>query len=402
MMPRGKDMAKIGDERHPKPRTDKKVLFLPFDGGAVGGVARVVSDLGHEFQARGWLVRIALPHTHADLARWYRAEGVIAEAHPAVSGISGRRGFHEMRALTRFIQESKSDVVNLHCGGSNIPIKEVVAIRLAGRHRCVVTIHEPEYAGTARRKRWLTRIAGRLVDTIVCGTSAARMSALASGAQASKTVVIPYGVGSPINPPTRAEARARLSLPAEAFVIGSVARLMPYKGIADLITACSRLDDPKRSLQIIIAGTGPERQALENLATSRLSNCVSFLGRVSDPADLYAASDVFVLPSHWEGFGLVYIEAAFHGVPSIGARVGGVPEAIVDGETGLLVPVGDIGALATAIQRLRDDTILRVRLGEAARVRARTEFTSTRMATLYMQVFESLIAPQLSVIGAER
>ncbi|MCL6498623.1 MAG: glycosyltransferase, partial [Firmicutes bacterium] len=87
-----------------------------------------------------------------------------------------------------------------------------------------------------------------------------------------------------------------------------------------------------------------------------LSGAVSafLVGRVADTADVYAAADVFALSSYLEGFGLVYIEAALHGVPSIGAAVGAVPETIRDGETGLLVPPGDRAALAGAIGRLRD------------------------------------------------
>jgi glycosyltransferase involved in cell wall biosynthesis len=108
---------------------------------------------------------------------------------------------------------------------------------------------------------------------------------------------------------------------------------------------------------------------------------------VPDTADLYAASDLFALPSYLEGFGLVYVEAAFHGVPSIGADMGGTREAILDGETGLLVPPGDRAALAGAIQRLRDDAVLRRRFGAAARARARARFAPARMADEYAAVF---------------
>jgi glycosyltransferase involved in cell wall biosynthesis len=98
---------------------------------------------------------------------------------------------------------------------------------------------------------------------------------------------------------------------------------------------------------------------------------------------LLAAADVFVLPSRIEGFGLVYIEAAMHGVPSVGCAVGGVPEAIADGVTGLLVPPGDVDALRDAIVNLRTHPEWRARLGATARTRALTEFTDHRMYQCY-------------------
>ena len=118
----------------------------------------------------------------------------------------------------------------------------------------------------------------------------------------------------------------------------------------------------------------------------RLSCRAQFLGRVADTTDAYAAADLFVMPSREEGFGLVYIEAAFHGVPSIGCRVGGVPVAIHEGKTGLLIEPGDTGALSAAIQQLRCDEGLRLRMGSAARERALAEFTEATMAQRYEQV----------------
>jgi glycosyltransferase involved in cell wall biosynthesis len=111
-----------------------------------------------------------------------------------------------------------------------------------------------------------------------------------------------------------------------------------------------------------------------------------FLGRVPDTTDVYAASDLFVLPSHLEGFGLVFIEAAFHGVPSIGTNVGGVPYAIEDGKTGMLVPVKDDAAFAASIKKLWDHAALRQQMGEAARARACSEFTEARMAERYAAI----------------
>ena len=135
----------------------------------------------------------------------------------------------------------------------------------------------------------------------------------------------------------------------------------------------------------LIAGAGPDRVEFEAMANQLPDGHTRFLGRVSDDdvQVLLSASDVFAMPSHMEGFGVVYVEAAFYGVPSIGCDVGGVPYAISAGVTGLLIPVGDVQALAGAIQALSSDPALRLKLGEAASARALAEFTDDVMAQQY-------------------
>jgi glycosyltransferase involved in cell wall biosynthesis len=206
---------------------------------------------------------------------------------------------------------------------------------------------------------------------------------------ASKVHLIPCGVPVPQTPRSREEARARLGLPPTAFIVGCVTRLVAYKGLDELIEAAARVPDPRGELVVAIAGDGPERARLEILAAERLGKRGVILGHVPDVDDFYASCDVFAMPSHMEGFGLVYVEAALHGVPSIGADVGGVPDVIEDGKTGLLVPVGDIDAICRALQRLRDDPAFRHCLGQAARQRGHAEFTETRMADRFEAVFRN-------------
>ncbi len=239
------------------------------------------------------------------------------------------------------------------------------------------------------RKRAMTRLAALLTHAVTVNSRAMRDILLEAGVPARKIHMLPPGVQVPTDLPDRDEARARLGLPVDAFVVGCVARLAPHKGVGDLIKAAARVPDPGGHLRVAVAGDGPERVALETLGVACLGARAVFLGRVPDIQDVYAAADMFALPSHMEGFGLVYIEAAFHGVASVGARAGGVPDVILDGETGLLVPPGDPDALAAALARLHDDPALRRRLGEAARTRAYAEFTEERMADRYASLFKS-------------
>jgi glycosyltransferase involved in cell wall biosynthesis len=103
-------------------------------------------------------------------------------------------------------------------------------------------------------------------------------------------------------------------------------------------------------------------------------------------APVYASSDIFVLPSEDEGFGLVFLEAAAYGLPSIGTHVGGIPEAVLDNVTGLLVPPGDSVALTAAITRLVRDADLRSRLGRAGMARAAEEFGEARLGAAYLRL----------------
>jgi phosphatidyl-myo-inositol dimannoside synthase len=164
-------------------------------------------------------------------------------------------------------------------------------------------------------------------------------------------------------------------------VLLSVARLAPsekYKGLGDVIRSLSRVRQAIPDVRYVIVGGGDDRERLADIARAEgVSEIVEFRGRVS-PADLFQAyrdADVFVLPSAKEGFGIVYLEAAAFGKPSIAARSGGSPEVVLDRKTGLLVEFGDAdGIAAAAIDLLRDPTLLEM-LGSRARHRLLEDFT---------------------------
>lgn len=372
-------------------RKQKKVLFLT-TADNIGGMERVVCSLARQFAGRGWPVQTVFPEggNRDALLEWCRAQGVDAQTSPALLNAAAAHTRQDMRRLTKFVRQAHPAIVNLHYGDNAISLKDVLAVRMAGRHRCVVTVNHPTPWGeTERSKRMLTRLAAVLAHKIVVISRATRQVLLEAGVPARKIALIPCGMPVPDARPNRAQARARSGLPEEAFIVGTLARLVAHKGIADLVEAAARVPDPNTELRLAVAGEGPERGALEALATERLKDRAIFLGRVPDVNDFYAACDVFALPSHLEGFGLVYAEAAFHGIPSIGTNVGGCPDVVEDGQTGLLVAPGDAAALARALERLQADPALRQRLGEAARARAHAEFTEQVMAERYQQIFRT-------------
>ena len=167
-------------------------------------------------------------------------------------------------------------------------------------------------------------------------------------------------------------------------LVVSVSRLVPRKGMDTLIEAAARLKPQHPDLTVAIAGGGRDRTRLEHLV-HKTGAPVRMLGRLPglDLPDLYACADVFALccRSRWagleqEGFGIVFLEAAAAGVPSVAGESGGSAEAVLDGETGyVLKDPADVPAAADAIDRLISDPALARRQGQAARHRAETEFS---------------------------
>ena len=169
------------------------------------------------------------------------------------------------------------------------------------------------------------------------------------------------------------------------FNVLTISRLVERKGHVRVLNALVQLrrEGTLDSVRYTIAGDGPLRSSLESLVHDLgLDDVVRFVGRVSDEEknQLFLTSDVFVMPVvndavDKEGFGLVYLEAALHGVPSIATRMSGVDEAVEDGRTGVLVEDGDVSSLARVIALLRDDVALREQLGRQAQERVQQTFT---------------------------
>ncbi len=264
------------------------------------------------------------------------------------------------------------------------------------RAPCVVTVHggEPMESRVQERR---TRHAALLARRVVVHGSMVRRSLVRAGLRSDAIELVKCGVPAPSRRPSREQARARLGLPADAFVVSTLGRLIARKRVGDLLAAFARLSDAPGKTALLIGGDGPERPSLETSANESGVRNVRFLGALSDPSDLYAASDLFVLPARHEAFGLVYIEAAHHGVPSIGGSEDGTADAILHEVTGLLVNPGAVDELTRAIERARADASLRERWGRAAERRARDEFSVAAMTDGYLRAFG---APAREILAA--
>ena len=168
--------------------------------------------------------------------------------------------------------------------------------------------------------------------------------------------------------------------------IVTVGRLVPWKGIFGLIDAVAIARDEFPSVSLTIVGDGPDRAALEAYADTRLTNTVSFTGALShaDTLAVIKSADVFVLNSTYEGLSHLLIEATSLGVPIVATSMGGNPEVIQEGISGLLVPPGDPTFLAQAITRICKDSALREKLQKGA-LESASAFTQEAMITGTLQ-----------------
>ena len=277
-----------------------------------------------------------------------------------------------------WIARHRPDVVSIHA--ADRPAMCLLAARLALTRRCYLSWHT---SGTPLPgPKLLRRLAARLASGVILVSPEAAAQAEREGIPSRKVLCIAPGV--PIPPPhgdAHARARAAYGLPPDGFVLLSAGRLVEAKGFSDLIRTLPDLPDAR----LVVAGEGPEKETLRMLAESLAPGRVVFSGWLDRRAldGLYAAADVFVLPSRRDAFGTVYIEAAMHGLPSVACDVDGVRETVLHGQTGLLVPAGDVAALTLALGQLQRDRSLLRALGEAARERAIREFTEDRMVSEY-------------------
>jgi glycosyltransferase involved in cell wall biosynthesis len=169
-----------------------------------------------------------------------------------------------------------------------------------------------------------------------------------------------------------------------------VARFAAQKDHATLFRALATLLELDWRLDLV--GSGPLEESVRVLARSLgLSDRVQFLGTREDVPDLIATSQLYLLISHWEGFPRSILEALRGGVPVVATDVGGVREAVIDGETGFVVPENDDVLLADRLKSLIEDADLRVRMGKVARDHYETHFTFDRLIRESLQLYESVL-----------
>jgi glycosyltransferase involved in cell wall biosynthesis len=216
---------------------------------------------------------------------------------------------------------------------------------------------------------------------------------LCPAAKLTSVQVIHNGV-DPARPlRSRAEVRAELGLGLDEVVAIQVANLLPVKAHDILLRALAILRDAGSRLTMLVVGDGPERPFIEAMARELGlgPERLRLLGFRADVPDLLGAADFFALPSRMEGLPLSALEAMAQRLPVVASKVGGLPEVVLDGQHGFLVPPADPEALAKAMGKLAGDPELRRTLGGAAYARARAEFSFEHMTQKYDDLYERLV-----------
>jgi len=289
--------------------------------------------------------------------------------------------------LWKIFRNEKPDVVHLNsakAGGVG-----ALSARLAGIPKIIFTAHG--WAFNEERPLWqkfiikfFSYITVLLAHKTIAVSDAVKDDTKSWPFISSKLFVIKNGIKEP-NFLDREEARSRLysitrtTLPSNSFLVGTISELHKSKGLAFAIEAFAKITKENPSIYYFILGGGEEKGRLDALVEHHgLQGRVFMLGFVDEAPRFLKAFDVFLLPSTTEALGLVLLEAGLAGLPAVASNVGGIPEIIVDNETGLLVPSRDIDAISEAINKLVADSALAKRFSETLRQRVLTDFSDKR------------------------
>jgi glycosyltransferase involved in cell wall biosynthesis len=310
---------------------------------------------------------------------------------------SSRVQLKPWRELAAYMRERGVDVLHSHKIGSNI-----WAALLAPRVPVPVFVaheHTWSFEGKPYRKFLDRNLIARRADAFVAvSRDDQRKMVELERIPRAKTRFIPNGI-PPVAPPDPAhDVRAELGIGADQPVVGTVATLRPQKALDVLLGAAAKIRVSVPDLRVLIIGgadeadDGEEQRLHDLCAELGLDGTVSFLGPRSDIADLVATFDVAAISSDFEGSPLSLLEYMDAAKPVVATRVGGVPDMVVDEETGLLVEPRDAEALAAAVVRLLRDPQLAARMGEAGRERRREVFSIEASARQVGELYEELYA----------
>jgi len=361
----------------------------------VGGLERMVVQLLTLLDRKSFAPRVCVLGEKGALAAELEALGVPVESIPRRGG---RVDPTLPIRLARWFKRQDVDIVHTHNPAPHLygALGAGVA-RAGGRTPRVVHTKHGRNVPHTRKSVTLNQLASAMTNRIVTVSDDARAVALeVEGVDAAKVVTIKNGVDTTLYRPrdrgARDLARQRLGLPEGGYHIVCVARLSEEKDHATLLAAFARLRAALPDARLALVGDGPERPALEALAHRLAPGAVLFTGMRSDVAELLPAFDAFALASRTEGISLTLLEAAAAGLPIVATRVGGNPEVVTHGRTGLLVPPVDPARLAAALEELakRPD---RAEMGLAGRRRVETLFGVQSMVGAYEALYRRVLEP---------
>jgi glycosyltransferase involved in cell wall biosynthesis len=358
-------------------------------GGAQQHVFTLVKALQHEYE-----IHVAIG-VSGNLSEKLQAIGIKTYILPAI--VRQISPWQDLRAIGQFlqlIQEVRPDLIHAHSS------KAGMVARIAGFWAKVPTLYTAHGWGFDDRisfKRRLPvlvieKVLALVTSKVICVAESDRQLAIRKKVFPPRKLVTVYNGIAAIDPqdlpPSNLNSLTDVTQPIRLIM---VARFnFQQKDQPTLMQAVKELGDQR--VHLMLAGSGPNFDQGKALATELgVASSISFLGDRADVAELLAANHIFVLSTHYEGFPISILEAMRAGMPIIATAVNGIPEQVIDGVTGLLVPPEDPTALAQAIKRLAVDPALRQQLGKAAQAKFHQEFTCTKMVEVTNQLYQTML-----------
>ncbi len=367
-----------------------RVLLVAAATSTTGGGERHVADLMHLLPARGVEVGLVTP-AGGDLSM-LSAQCGIPFHHAEIAGGFSLAALSQLRAALKTFEP---DIVHAH--GTRAAFHARLADSEAAS-RVVYTLHgiHVQRSGSAPRRalalateRWLrSRTAGFVT---VCESDARKGGRLGI-VRSEDTVVVHNGIEESVSDAAGGRVvRSEAGVDDRAPLVLSVGRFVDPKDQKTLLAAWSDVVRVVPAAVLVLVGSGPLEGELRAAVSSQgVGDSVRFLAPRPDLRPAYSAADVFALSSLWEGLPYVILEAMAHGLPVVSTNVDGIPEAVEDGVSGLLVPPRDPAALADAIVRLLGDPAMRARMGEAGQRIVRERFGLERMADELVAVYRDV------------
>jgi glycosyltransferase involved in cell wall biosynthesis len=376
-----------------------KVLQLLSSGGYYGA-ENMLLNLCVSQRSAGWdSTLLVFYNAHQPNIEFYE-EATRRGLNPAMVRCEGRIDWQALRQIRNRIRESAIDVVHTH--GYKADLYGYAAARRE-KKPVVATCHNWRDAGSALRLyNRLDRMVLKRFDAIAAVSESVAEKLRLAGVAAGRVRTVPNGVDA------RAFEGASVSVASgrsaqRGPVIGVVARLDLQKGFEYLFQAVRGLSESYPGVQVMIVGEGPDRAAIEKMVRELgLQDQVTLAGQRNDMPAVYAAMDIFVLPSLNEGLPMTVLEAMAALRPVIATRVGAIPTVIADQHTGLLVEPGDVFGLRGAIYRLLSNPDLRRRLAQEAHACVVQNYTSEIMAMRYAEIYDRVAGKAPAVVASTR
>jgi glycosyltransferase involved in cell wall biosynthesis len=363
-----------------------KILYIVTRAEPIGGVQIHLRDLTRSLQAEGHSVTVATGGT-GPLVEELRAQGtptiVLRHLTLPISPVHDVLALREIRAV---LKKLRPELVAVH--SSKAGILGRIAARSLGIP-VLLTAHGWNFTPgipplQAAVYRQIERLAGPLATKIITVSEFDRQLAMNAGIASGDRIVAVYNGMPDVRPDLRADPER--SPPRLVMV----ARFGPQKDHATLLRALAGLVNYSWTLDLV--GDGPLQEQMQAYAgVLGLTERVQFLGQRLDVEQILARAQASLLTTNWEGFPLSILEAMRAGLPVIASSVGGIGEAIQDGETGYLVPRGNVDVLQDRLSRLLTDPALRARLGANGRRRYEEHFTLSHFVTKTLAVYRNAL-----------